>query len=235
MAQRREFLKALASAGGAAWAAVRVSPAARPGPVREDRLKEGSTMNYTAKDFTPLLGTPGFSDTLLKNHFTLYQGYVTNTNKALDILGLMAKDGKTATPEYAELKRRLGWEFNGMRLHELYFGNLGGQAPLDPASKLGRRLIEQFGDLESWEKDFRATAAMRGIGWTVLYEDTANGRLINFWINEHDVSHPAGCAPLLVLDVFEHAFLTDYQLKRADYIEAFMKAVDWTAAGLRLK
>lgn len=192
-------------------------------------------MNYTPKDYTKLLGTPGFSDTLLKNHFTLYQGYVTNTNKVLDILGLMAKDGKTGTPEYAELKRRLGWEFNGMRLHELYFGNLGGTTPLDPASKLGRHIAENFGDIEMWEKDFRATGAMRGIGWTVLYEDTTNGRLINFWINEHDVSHPAGCAPLLVMDVFEHAFITDYQLKRADYIEAFFKAIDWGAVGLRLK
>jgi len=192
-------------------------------------------MNYTPKDYTKLLGTPGFSDTLLKNHFTLYQGYVTNTNKVLDILGLMAKDGKTGTPEFSELKRRLGWEFNGMRLHELYFGNLGGQAPLDPASKLARSLAEQYGDVEAWEKDFRATAAMRGIGWTVLYEDATNGRLVNFWINEHDAGHPAGCVPLLVLDVFEHAFLTDYQLKRADYIEAFVKAIDWTAAGLRLK
>lgn len=192
-------------------------------------------MNYTPKDYTKLIGTPGFSETLLKNHFTLYQGYVTNTNKVLDILGLMAKDGKAATPEYAELKRRLGWEFNGMRLHALYFGNLGGKAPLDPASKLARRIAENYGDVESWEKEFRATGAMRGIGWVVLYEDTTNGRLINFWINEHDAGHPAGCEPLLVMDVFEHAFMLDYGLKRADYIEAFFKAIDWAAAGARLK
>jgi Fe-Mn family superoxide dismutase len=192
-------------------------------------------MNYTAKDYSKLIGLPGFSDTLLKNHFTLYQGYVTNTNKVLDILGLMAADGKTATPEYAELKRRLGWEFNGMRLHEYYFENLGGKAALDLAGKLGRKLVEQFGDVESWEKDFRATGAMRGIGWVVLYEDPANGRLINFWVNEHDVSHPAGCQPLLIMDVFEHAFMIDYGLKRADYIEAFFKNIDWSAVGSRLK
>ncbi len=234
MLRRREFIK-VAGFGGAAWAAARTIPAAERGAAIATDLKEGQTMNYTAKDYAALLGTPGFSETLLKNHFTLYQGYVTNTNKVLDILGLMAKDGKTATPEYAELKRRLGWEFNGMRLHELYFGNLGGKAPLDPASKLGRRIIEQYGDVESWEKDFRATGAMRGIGWVVLYEDSTNGRLINFWINEHDVSHPAGCTPLLVMDVFEHAYLTDYGLKRADYIEAFFKAIDWAAVGLRLK
>ena len=191
-------------------------------------------MSYAPKDFAKLLGTPGFSEMLLKNHFTLYQGYVANTNKVLDILGLMARDGKTAMPEYAELKRRLGWEFNGMRLHELYFGNLGGKTPLDPASKLGLKILEQYGDVESWEKDFRATAAIRGIGWVALYEDTTNGRLINFWINEHDVSHPAGCTPLLIMDVFEHAYMPDYGLKRADYIAAFFKAIDWAAVGSRL-
>jgi len=192
-------------------------------------------MNYTAKDYSRLIGMPGFSETLLKNHFTLYQGYVTNTNKVLDILGLMAQDGKTALPEYAELKRRLGWEFNGMRLHEYYFENLGGKAALDPESKLGRKIIDQYGDVEPWEKDFRATGAMRGVGWVVLYEDPTNGRLVNFWVNEHDVSHPAGCQPLLIMDVFEHAFMIDYGLKRADYIEAFFKNIDWSAVASRLK
>jgi Fe-Mn family superoxide dismutase len=234
MVKRREFIK-VAGFGGAALAASRTLPAAGRGAASQADLKEGRKMNYTAKDYTKLLGTPGFSEMLLKNHFTLYQGYVTNTNKVLDILGLMVKDGKAATPEYAELKRRLGWEFNGMRLHELYFENLGGKAPLDPAGQIGRRIVEQYGDIESWEKDFRATGAMRGIGWAVLYEDASNGRLINFWINEHDVSHPAGGVPLLVMDVFEHAFMIDYGLKRADYIEAFFKAVDWPAVGARLK
>jgi Fe-Mn family superoxide dismutase len=232
--KRRDFL-GVAGLGGAAWAAARMLPAEPRRSALSGISKEGQNMNYTAKDYSKLIGLPGFSETLLKNHFTLYQGYVTNTNKVLDILGLMAKDGKTATPEYAELKRRLGWEFNGMRLHELYFENLGGKAALDPGGKLARRIVEQFGDIESWEKDFRATGAMRGIGWVVLYEDTTNGRLINFWINEHDVSHPAGCAPLLVMDVFEHAFMIDYGLKRADYIEAFFKAIDWAAVGTRLK
>jgi Fe-Mn family superoxide dismutase len=192
-------------------------------------------MAYTAKDYGRLIGMPGFSDTILKNHFTLYQGYVTNTNRVLDALAQAATDGKTATPEYAELKRRLGWEFNGMRLHEYYFENLGGKSTLASGGKLGKKMAESFGSVEAWEKDFRATGAMRGIGWVVLYEDTTNGRLINFWINEHDVSHPAGGRPLLVMDVFEHAFMIDYGLKRADYIEAFFKNIDWAAVELRAK
>jgi Fe-Mn family superoxide dismutase len=192
-------------------------------------------MTYSAGDYAKLIGMPGFSETLLKNHFTLYQGYVTNTNKVLDILEQMLKEGKTATPEYAELKRRIGWEFNGMRLHELYFENLGGNAPLDAGGKLARKRAESFGGVEAWERDFRATGAMRGIGWAVLYQDTVNGRLINFWVNEHDVGHPAGCTPVLIMDIFEHAFMLDYGLKRADYIDAFFSNIDWKPVESRLK
>jgi superoxide dismutase, Fe-Mn family len=192
-------------------------------------------MAYTAKDYSNLIGMEGFSEILLKNHFTLYQGYVTNTNKVFDTLDQMLKGDKTGTPEFAELKRRLGWEFNGMRLHEYYFGNLGGKTQLDNNGRLAKKMLEDFGSYEAWEKDFRATGSMRGIGWTVLYQDIATRRLINFWINEHDVSHPAGCNPLLIMDVFEHAFMLDYGLKRADYIAAFFKNIDWAAVEARIK
>ena len=192
-------------------------------------------MPYSAKDYAKLIGMEGFGETLLKNHFTLYQGYVTNTNKVMDTLDQMLKDGKTGAPEFAELKRRLGWEFNGMRLHEYYFDNLGGKGGLDKGGKLAKKLAEGFGSYETWEKDFKATGTMRGIGWAALYHDSRSGRLINFWINEHDVSHPAGCSLILIMDVFEHAFMLDYGLKRADYIEAFFKNIDWKAAEGRLK
>lgn len=192
-------------------------------------------MAYNAKDYSVLVGMEGFSETLLRNHFTLYQGYVTNTNKLLDSLAAMVKEGKMATPEYAELKRRLGFEFNGMRLHEHYFENLGGKGALDKSAKLGKKLAEEFGSYENWERDFRATGSMRGIGWTILYQDNLAGRLINQWINEHETGHLAGCIPLLVLDVFEHAFMIDYGLKRADYIEAFFKNINWSVVEARLR
>lgn len=191
-------------------------------------------MTYTAKEYAGLMGMPGFSEAMLKNHFTLYQGYVTTTNKMFDILEQMLKEGKAANPEFAELKRRLGWEFNGMRLHEYYFDNLGGKSPLDVDGRLGKKLAEGFGSVDAWEKDFRATGAIRGIGWTVLYQDSSDGRLVNFWINEHDEGHPAGCKPILVMDVFEHAFMLDYGLKRANYVEAFFKNIDWKAVEGRL-
>ncbi len=190
---------------------------------------------YAAQDFSALIGAKGFSDTLLKNHFTLYQGYVTNTNKVADALAQMLKDGKTGAPEYAELKRRFGWEFNGMRLHELYFENLQGGGGNSKGGALAKKMEKDFGGVEAWEKDFRACGAMRGIGWVALYHDGAGDRLFNVWINEHDVAHPAGCRPLLIMDVFEHAYLTDYQLKRADYIDAFLAAVNWKVVEARLK
>ena len=186
-------------------------------------------MAYEPKNFESLLGTKDLSDQLLKNHFTLYQGYVTNTNKVSDELNVMAKEGKTTTPEYAELKRRFGWEFNGMRLHELYFGNMiKGGKPIDKNTNLYKRIIAEFGSYENWEKDFRAVGSMRGIGWVILYYDTMDKRLFNTWINEHDVGHLSGAIPVIVMDVFEHAYMVDYGLKKADYIEAFFKAIDWT-------
>ena len=191
-------------------------------------------MPYVAKDFGALVGMDGFSEALLKNHFTLYQGYVTNTNKLSDLIGRLLAEGKTATPEYAELKRRFGWEWNGMRLHEFYFENLGGKGVLDPASKLGKAVAAEFGSVGKWEADFRAAGAMRGIGWVVLYQDRLGGRLFNQWVNEHDVGNPAGAVPVLVMDVFEHAFMVDYGLKRADYIAAFFRNVNWKAAEARL-
>ncbi|MDO8490214.1 MAG: Fe-Mn family superoxide dismutase [bacterium] len=183
---------------------------------------------YEAEDFSRLLGTPGFSDTLLKNHFTLYEGYVKNTNALADRLKQLLDEEKLSSPEYAELKRRFGWEFDGMRLHECYFDNMtnSGAAP-NGTGALAQKITEQFGSYERWEKDFKATGAMRGIGWAILRYDRETGTLFNVWANEHDVGHLAGTKILLIMDVFEHAFMLDYGLKRADYIEAFFKAIDW--------
>ena len=187
-------------------------------------------MRYEAKNFDYLLGTKGFSEQLLKNHFALYQGYVANFNKLNQILIDIEKEGGYGTPEYAELNRRFGWEFNGMRLHEYYFENLTKeQKAFDNNSELVKKIIADFGSYESWEKDFKAMGAMRGIGWVILYYDSLADSLFNVWINEHDSGHFAGATPILIMDVFEHAFMLDYGLKRIDYIESFFNAIDWGA------
>src|SRR6186997_423188 len=125
-------------------------------------------MTYKANDYSKLFTMKGFSRPLLENHFKLYEGYVKNTNKLLESLANGNKEG--ADPEFAELKRRLGWEFDGMRLHEYYFNNLGGTSSLKK-SPLQKAIDTHFGTYDEWLKDFKATSAMRGIGWAILYFD----------------------------------------------------------------
>uniref|UniRef100_A0A7V5XHE2 superoxide dismutase n=1 Tax=Thermodesulfobacterium geofontis TaxID=1295609 RepID=A0A7V5XHE2_9BACT len=189
---------------------------------------------YEAKDYSKLIGMKGFSEPLLKNHFTLYNGYVANCNKLLEALMKMLEEDKAGAVEFAELKRRLGWEWNGMRLHELYFENLGGDGIFPQEGHLSKLINEQFGSYENWKKEFIGIGLMRGIGWVILYQDVHTGKLINFWINEHDVGHPAGCSPLLVMDVFEHAYMIDYGLKKKDYIEAFFENINWNEVEKRI-
>ncbi|HCJ45724.1 MAG: superoxide dismutase [Candidatus Moranbacteria bacterium] len=178
---------------------------------------------YRAKNFTHLLGLPGLSDTLLTNHFTLYEGYVKNTNALINLLA----SKEIGTPEYAELKRRFGWEWNGMRLHELYFENLSKEETEITSDALKQSIEVMYGSIEEWKKVFTGIASMRGIGWVVLYEDPLSKALFSTWINEHDLGHLASCKPLLVMDVFEHAYMTDYGIKKADYIEIFFRVLDW--------
>ncbi len=191
-------------------------------------------MMYSPKNFENLIGTEGFSEQLLRNHFTLYQGYVNNTNNITGMLDQLRKENKTNIAAYAELKRRFGWEFNGMRLHEYYFGNLVKEGKkLGKQSELSKKMVKDFESYEEWEKDFKASGTMRGIGWVILYYDPIGDALFNVWVNEHDTGHLSGAKPILVMDVFEHAFITDYGLKKADYIEAFFKALNWDEVSKR--
>jgi superoxide dismutase, Fe-Mn family len=191
--------------------------------------------SYSAKNFDHLIGAEGFSKELLTNHFALYEGYVKNTNQLAETLLGLAKQGKTGTPEYAELHRRFGWEFNGMRLHEYYFGNMTRErTELKRDSEFHKHVQEHFGSYDIWEKDYKGTGAMRGIGWCILYYEPLGGRFFNTWVEEHNTGHLSGAIPILVMDVFEHAFVTDYGIKRNDYIEAFFRSIDWTAVTNRL-
>jgi Fe-Mn family superoxide dismutase len=182
---------------------------------------------YKAKDYSQLLGMSGFSDELLKMHFQLYEGYVKNTNLLMTSL----KEAKGY--DFGALKRRFAWEFDGMRLHEFYFDNLGGDGKLDLSSSLFQKMVEDFGSYEAWKTDFINTGLMRGIGWVVLTTDPMTGHLFNVWINEHDLGHLAGAPPLLVMDVFEHAYMPQYGLDRAKYIQAFFQNIQWDAVKQR--
>ncbi len=182
---------------------------------------------YTAKDYSYLIGMKGFGNQTLKYHFKLYEGYVKNTNLAMSIIDQYAKEGKMMTPQFGALQRRLGWEWDGMRLHELYFENLGGNGQPDSKSSLYKAIVDQFGSYEAWKKEYIATGLVRGIGWVVLYQDPRTKKLFNMWINEHALNHLAGGHPFLTMDVWEHAYYLDYGLDRAGYINAFFENIDW--------
>ena len=183
-------------------------------------------MNYEQKNFDQLLGMKGFSDTMLTNHFTLYAGYVKNVNTVMELL----KTTKVSSPEYNELKRRFGWEWDGMRMHELYFGNMTKDATKKTTTKdsvFEIAFTKSFETYEKWAEDFKGSAMIRGIGWVVLAQDLATGALFNVWVGEHDEGHLVGAKALLVMDCWEHAYMTDYGIKRADYVNIFMESIDW--------
>jgi Fe-Mn family superoxide dismutase len=187
-------------------------------------------MIYQPQQFNNLLGISGFSDTLLKNHFTLYEGYVKNVNLLNDLIST----SKPGTPEYSEIRRRFGWEWNGMRMHEIYFNNITKDyKELDIKSLLYNELVVSFCSYEKWLEDFKSVGLTRGIGWAVLVKDKITNTLMNIWVGEHDTGQLADQEILLVMDVWEHSYMTDYGIKRVDYIEKFIQSINWVVVAGR--
>jgi len=194
---------------------------------------------YKAKQFN-LRGLNGISDQTLDMHVKLYEGYVKETNNLQEKISNILKDGKVdqeEMPAYSELKRRLGFEYNGMVLHEYYFGNLkkGGAAQPNAQSAFMKSASKSFGSFDIWKTDFTGIGKMRGVGWAICYQDPTSDLLSNHWISLHEIGNVAGYNPVLVMDVWEHAFLLDYKpAERAMYIEAFFSNIDWNAIEQRL-
>jgi len=193
---------------------------------------------YEAKAFD-LHGLHGISDRTVEMHLGLYAGYVKETNRLLEQIAGFLRDGRVdqeEMPAYSELKRRMGFEYNGMVLHEYYFGNLmrgGGGEP--PRGEFRAAAERSFGSLALWQTDFTSVARMRGVGWAVCSLDPETGALSNHWVTLHEVSNVAGFRPILVVDVWEHAFLLDYApSERARYVEACFANVDWRAVEARM-
>lgn len=191
---------------------------------------------YQPKDFH-LAGLAGISDRTLEVHLGLYKGYVTNTNLLTEQLAELSVVKKTpaTTLAYAELTRRLGFEYGGMVLHEYYFGNLATNGQGQPSPQLQDAITQSFGSFATWKDDFVAVGSLRGVGWAILYQDPQTRQLSNHWVELHHHGVPSGFHPLLVMDVWEHAFLLDYKpAERGKYIDAFFTNIDWTAVHARL-
>jgi Fe-Mn family superoxide dismutase len=203
-------------------------------------MARGKAKAYKEQSFDGLRGLDGISDGQIAEHLTLYAGYVKQVNTLNQELAELLGKGKASgkDPEFAELTRRLGFEYNGMILHEYYFSNLRSAGePMPPAgSGLGKALADAFGSVEAWKTDFQAMGDMRGIGWVILFEDPATDRLTNHWVTLHQDGVPAGFKPLLVMDVWEHAFMRDYKVTdKAKYVEAFFRNIDWSMVERRLR
>ena len=193
---------------------------------------------YEAKQFPRLKGLSGISDALLASHVELYAGYVKNTNAINDELAKLQSEGRAKGTDaaYAELTRRVGFEENGILLHELYFANLTAEPdPIAGSPRLQKAMVDAFGSFDAWLADYKAIAAMRGVGWAIAYQDPERGSITNHWIELHQGGHPAGHKPIVVMDAWEHAFVPDYKpTERAKYIEAYFKNLDWRACEARL-
>lgn len=195
---------------------------------------------YQTKSFN-LRGLQGISDKTVNLHLSLYEGYVKATNMLQGKIAEFLKDGtvdQEELPAYSELTRRLGFEYNGMVLHEYYFDNLTPKASVKPESTSSflRRAEASFGSYERWKTDFVSVGKMRGVGWAVCLQDPASGRLTNHWITLHEHGIVAGFKPVLVMDVWEHAFLLDYTpAQRGQYIEAFFSNINWRNVDRRVE
>lgn len=181
---------------------------------------------FTAKEFSiPKL--KGISEKTVEEHLKLYQGYVTNANKILELL-----ENKEASYELLEANRRFGFEFDGMRNHEYYFSLFeNGAKEIDTESNLYKKITEDFGSYESWLEKFKTLAKTRGIGWAILYFDPKTNNLLNAWVDEQHLGHLTGLSPIVTLDMWEHSFVADYQPSgKGDYINDFFENINWSVA-----
>jgi Fe-Mn family superoxide dismutase len=198
----------------------------------------GPMKRYEAKQFPRMKGLSGISDALLQDHYKLYEGYVKNVNELTAQLEGLAKEGKGkgTNPAFAEMTRRLGFEYGGMVLHELYFGNLAPEPdPLNKSGTFAQALAQGFGSFEAWLDDFKAIAGMRGVGWAIAYQNPENRAISNHWITLHNDGHPPGFKPIVVMDAWEHAFVPDYKpTERSKYVDAYFRNLDWRACEARL-
>ena len=191
-------------------------------------LSNINKIEYQAKDYSYLLGkVQGLSDEVLLMHFKLYEGYVKNANSLAFSIKEMREQGKDLTVTYGALIRRFAWEYDGMYLHELYFENLSGRGHLEKNSPLYQKIEKDFGSFEAWKQNFFSTGQIKGIGWVILYLDPIEKRFKNIWIDEHNINHIPGGGPILVMDVWEHAYITQFGLDRKKYIEVFFNNINW--------
>lgn len=189
-------------------------------------------MTYIAKDYSHLQNIGKISNEAMALHLKLYVGYVANINAIEDKLAKIGNNVAENLQEFNELHRRFGWEYNGMKLHEIFFGNLTNEKTSpDSSLPITQKIVETWWSFDAWKAEFYNIAKMRGFGWTMLVQD-GEGKLFNTWVNEHDVGVPANCKILLVADMLEHAYISDFGTDRVPYLDSLFWHMNWEGISL---
>ena len=190
------------------------------------RKNRKALVSYKAKDFSYLLGkVKGIDDKLLKVHFKLYEGLVGATNGALKYI--YSQNTKNMV-EFSAIQKELALFYNGMRLHELYFGVMCGENMDTMDENLVKDINKYFGSYKTWEKNFIETGTIPGVGFAALCRDKTSGMLFNTWINEFNTGQIVGVDILLVMDMWEHAYICQFELDLNKYATTFMNNVNWS-------
>lgn len=241
---RRQFLKQAALASGALVAMGNISQvlspaafAAKPGekPVGSDAYKVPRVDTIEVVDFTDRLkSVEGISATQLEQHLGLYKGYVKKTNAIQSALATSHPELADLNPTYhpyRELHVEQSYALNGVILHEHYFGNIGGARK--PAGTEFKKLVARdFGSWDGYLHDLHAVGkSMRG--WALTGFNWKDGKLHNYGLDLHNQLVPL-VMPVLVLDVYEHAYMIDFGTNRGAYLETFFENIDWSVVENRL-
>jgi Fe-Mn family superoxide dismutase len=198
----------------------------RKNKTRKNKLLSKKVISYKPIDYSHLLGkVEGIDDKLMKIHFTLYEGLVGATNGALKYIH---SQDVTDMVKYSAIQKELSLFYNGMRLHELYFGVMCGKNmdKIDP--NLSKDINTYFGSFDKWKDNFIKTGMIPGVGFAVLCRDKTTGLLFNTWINEFNIGEIIGTEPLLVMDMWEHAYISEFGLDVEKYAKTFLKNVNWS-------
>ncbi len=187
---------------------------------------------YTPKDYSQLKGLIGITDDQISAHLDLYRGYVKRCNSLLKTL----QELEPSTQAWQEERRRLGWEFNGMRLHEVYFDQImKGSGAGSAKQKISSVLLPVFKSFDEWIQELKSAAVIPGIGWVAGYLDKLTGQMLTVWVNEHDQGHLAGLQLVFILDVFEHAYGRYLPFtERKKYVDHYFENTNWEIVAQRL-
>lgn len=171
----------------------------------------------------------GISTKNIEEHLKLYSGYVKHSNLILEKINELSEDAEKNAYALGEIQRRFGFEYNGIRNHEIYFESLSGEAKiLTDNSELKKAITKEWGSFDLWLNRFKSIASTRGIGWAMLYYDKQEKRLLSTWVDEQHLGQLQGCALILGIDMWEHAFVYDYATsEKGKYIEAFFENLNW--------